>query len=116
MQASRPDWVSPMPAKSWATRQITGSVAAQPGTQHSLCAARDGKEPDLLIGLRTPAKLYIIHSRSDGTLAPGEALVTDAKTGQTLLLTPADAQACLNEEFKFWSHFADQILPQPPKR
>jgi hypothetical protein len=100
--------------QQWVSRQIVQSIAAQPGVGHSFSVSRDGKEQDILIGLHTPTRLYVIRSHRDGTAA-GEALVTDAKTGQTVPLGAAEAQACLNEEFGFWAHIADQLMAAAPK-
>jgi hypothetical protein len=96
--------------QSWATRQIAGSTASQPGTRHSFSVSRDGNESDILIGLHTSAALIVIRAHPDGTTTPDAALVTDSQTGNTLPLDAGRAQACLNQEFAFWSRIADQLL------
>jgi hypothetical protein len=93
----------------WASRQMVESIAAQPGTGHSFSVSRDGREQDILIGLHTPTRLYVIRSHRDGIAVEGAALVTDAQTGRSVPLSAAEAQACLNEEFVFWAGFAGQL-------
>ena len=66
----------------WASRQLIEASAGQPGVGHSFSVSRDGKQQDILIGLRMPARLYMIRSHRDGMVA-GPALVTDAQTGRT---------------------------------
>jgi len=99
----------------WASRQMVGSIGTQPGNQHSFSVSRDGREQDILIGLHTPARLYVIRAHRDGTVAVDAAIVTDAQTGRSVPLSAAEAQACLNEEFVFWAHLADQLLASVPK-
>jgi hypothetical protein len=99
----------------WASRQMVESVAAQPGTGHSFSVSRDGREQDILIGLHTPTRLYVIRSHRDGTAVAGAALVTDAQTGRSVPLSAAEAQARLNEEFVFWAGFAGQLPATVPK-
>jgi hypothetical protein len=100
----------------WMTRQVAGSVPAQPGNRHSFSMSRDDNQPDILIGLHTTTRLYIVRSHPDGTSVPGYALVTDAQSGRTLPLSADEAQACLNEEFDFWSRIADQLLSTPSQK
>jgi len=66
--------------------------------------------------LHTTTRLYIVRSHPDGTSVPGYALVTDAQCGRTLPLSADEAQACLNEEFDFWSRIADQLLSTPSQK
>jgi hypothetical protein len=101
--------------EAWACRQVAGTVKMQPGYLHSFSISRDGADPDLLLGLRTPTQLYIFRSNRDGAVVDGGAIVTDNRTGQSVVLDRQDAQARLNQEFTFWAEIINQLLATIPR-
>lgn len=93
---------------AWPDRQ---QAATQGTVLHGFAVSR-GTDQDVVVSVRDQAELRVFRVRRDGGMVVA-ACIVDLGDGDITMRAPAEAQAQLDEEMRFWATYVDQLLARP---
>ena len=94
--------------QAWPDRQ---QAATQGKVLHGFAVSR-GTDQDVVISVRDDVELRVFRVRRDGGMVV-TACIVDLGDGDITMRAPAEAQAQLDEEMRFWATYVDQLLARP---
>ncbi len=91
--------------QAWPDRQ---QAATQGKVLHGFAVSL-GADQDVVVSVRDDAELRVFRVRRDGGMVVA-ACIVDLGDGDITMRAPAEAQAQLDDEMRFWATYVDQLL------